>query len=119
MSVLFDILPALLWAALWWIGGWLLALAFFRLRRNETAVVGFAIGLVLEVWLANLLAHVLPVLLASLLSAVLLLVAGAVAVRALHRPMQVDFPWRLWIVFGALFLVFTLIGRGLGIFDDY
>lgn len=119
MRLLLGILPVLAWAALWWIGGWLLTASLFRLRRNETVLVGLALGLILEVWLANLLAHVLPIILASWLSALLLLLTGAAAGCASGRRPVAAFPWRLGILLALLFLLFTVIGRGLGIFDDY
>jgi hypothetical protein len=109
----------LVWAALWCIGGWLLVASLFRLRRNETALVGLAIGLILEVWLANLLAHALPIVLASWVSALLLCLAGVAAGIASGRRPLLTFSWPLAVLLALLFVVFTLIGRGLGIFDDY
>lgn len=119
MRFLLDTLPLLIWAAMWGIGGWLLTLSFFRLRQHETAFIGLGLGLVLETWLSNLLAHVLPIVIASWTSAVLLFAVGAAGVVLFHLQTKVKFSWGLWILLGGLFLVFTFIGRGLGIFDDY
>ena len=81
MRQILDILPILAWAFLWIIGGWLLTPAIFRLRKGETAMVGVGIGLVLETWLANLLAHCVPIAGASWLSAVLICASGVAAWR--------------------------------------
>ncbi len=114
-----DLLPVIVWAALWGIGGWLLALSLFHLKPHETAFVGLGIGLVLETWLANLLAHIVSIAPASWLSAVLLCAAGAAAFFLLGSGTSIVSSWRLWAVLAIVFAVFTMIGRGLGIFDDY
>ena len=129
MKLLFELLPLIVWGALWTAGGWLLAASVFCLRRNETAMVGVSIGLAVEVWLANLLAHRLPIVTASWLSAGLVLLAGIAAearagvalpgLRGKERDGQTRFSWGQWLVLAGLTLLFTLIGRGLGIFDDY
>jgi hypothetical protein len=101
------------------VGGWLLALALFRPRRAEAALVGMGLGLVLEVWLTNLLAHVLPFMAATWAAAVLLCAVGVMALLRLRMETRFAVPWRLLGVLAAIFLIFTAIGRGLGIFDDY
>ena len=119
MDSLLEGLVLASWVFLWGAGGWLLAEGLFRLRRGEVAIVGFSFGLVLQVWLANLVSHVVDIPLSFWLSAVIVLLAGIAAntrpvrqVRLGLRPVQ-------WIVLAALTLLFTAIGRGLGIFDDY
>ena len=119
MKALLDLVPLFVWAALWLAGGWALAASLFDLRRNEAALAGLAIGLVLQTWLANLLGHGLPILWASWLSAAAVAAAGAAATAALRRQVRFTFSWRQWALLAALFLLFTATGRGLGIFDDY
>jgi hypothetical protein len=121
MKFLFEIFPPLIWAALWFAGGWMMAASFFRLRRGETAMVGLGIGLVLQTWLANLLAHVLPVDVAFWLSAVLFFLAGLASVFILRRDLRsaISLSIPQWILLALLALLFDAIGRGLGIFDDY
>ena len=119
MRALLEILPLLFWAVPWAAGGWMLAAALFRLRRAETAMVGLGMGLVLETWLANILAHGLPIAISFWLSAVLVLAAGIMAALVFRKDLRFEFsisPW-LWLL--ALTLLFNAIGRGLGIFDDY
>src|SRR5512133_2675185 len=107
MKALFELLPLLLWTALWAAGGWLITGAVFRLRRGETALAGLAIGLILEIWLANLLAHVLPIVAASWLTAALLLLAGAACWIVLRPRAAFRLSGGQWALLGALFLLFT------------
>ncbi len=120
MQALIQLLPLVLWTALWAGGGWLLASALFHLRRAETGVVGLGIGLVLETWLANLIAHWLPVAPAFWLAAGITLLAGLLAAFLLQgRGPRFEFLPTQWVLLGLLTLLFTAVGRGLGIFDDY
>ncbi len=107
------------WAVPWMVGGMLLTLGVFRLRQSEEALVGFSIGLVLEICLANWLAQIVSVPLAFWMASAGVLVAG-IAVQAAQRnwKMPAFNPWT-WLTLAALGLLFTAIGRGLGIFDDY
>ena len=117
--VLLDGLPLAGWVLLWAAGGCLLAGTLFRLRDNEISFVGLGLGLVLEVWLANLVAQVLPAPAAFWLAAAAVSLAGIVAaLRSRWRPRirSILAPW-VWL--GLLTLFFNAIGRGLGIFDDY
>ncbi|MFH1184363.1 MAG: hypothetical protein V1755_04900 [Chloroflexota bacterium] len=119
MERMVGILVLVTWTVLWAAGGWLLAEGVFRLRRDETGMVGFALGLVLQVWLANLLSQLVAIPVSFWLSSVVVLLAGIAArvrsaggLRLEARPMQ-------WMLLGALTLLFNAIGRGLGVFDDY
>ena len=64
MHALLGLAYPVVWVALWVAGGWLLAASLFNLRRGETAMVGVGLGMILEVWLANALAPLLPVVVA-------------------------------------------------------
>lgn len=119
MRLLVEFLPVLLWCVLWAAGGWLLAAAFFHLRCSEVAIVGVGMGLILETWLANLLAHALPIDVAFWLAAFFVFAAGASSALLFRRGLRSEVSWRQWCLLGALTLLFTLIGRGLAIFDDY
>jgi hypothetical protein len=119
MKFLLDIIPLLGWAAGWTAGGWLLAASLFRLRRGEQAMVGLGMGLVLEIWLANILAHGMQFLTATWISAALVLLAGSLSALIFRRNLQFELSLSQWFWFGTLTLLFNGIGRGLGIFDDY
>jgi hypothetical protein len=119
MRYFFDLTPILIWAGAWIAGGWLLAASLFHLRRAETALVGGGIGLVLQTWLANLLAHGIPVPIAFWLSAVFVFLAGLICGTIFRRDLRFDFQPTQWLLLGLLTLLFFGIGRGLGIFDDY
>lgn len=119
MKSILEILPLLIWAALWGAGGWILAAALFRLRRAETAMVGLGIGLVLQTWLANILAHALPVAISFWVSAALILTAGIISVFFLRKDLRFEFSISQWLWLLILTLIFNAIGRGLGVFDDY
>jgi len=116
-----NIFTLLAWTALWFIGGVWTAKGAFNLRRNEVTLVGFAIGLVMQTWLVNLLAQVLPFQSAIWLAAVFVLLVGLAFLlpsgwRELYRipvyPLQ-------WLALLILAYSFTMITRGLAIFDDY
>src|SRR5512135_1766010 len=119
MRTLIDLLPVVVWMFLCLVGGWGLAASLFRLRRHETPLVGLAMGLILQTWLANLLAHMLPIVAAAWTAALLVCVVGLVSAYTLRRHVQLELSWPQWVLLGLLFLLFTAIGRGLGIFDDY
>jgi hypothetical protein len=119
MKFLLEIAPVLGWAILWFAGGWMLAASHFRLRRRETAMVGLGLGLVLQAWLTNLLAHGLPDLTALWLSAALIFIAGIASAIIFRHHVAIEFSWSQWLSLGLLSLLFYAIGRGLGIFDDY
>jgi hypothetical protein len=119
MKLLSDIAPLVGWAALWGAGGWMLAASLFRLRRAETGLVGFGIGLVLQTWLANLLARGLPILITFWLASALVLVAGGISAVVFRRHLRFEVSVSQWLCLGILILLFNAIGRGLGIFDDY
>ncbi len=82
-------------------------------------MVGVGLGLVTEIWLANALAHFVPVSTAFWAAAALVGVAGAVAAWGLSNQMPVRFSIFEWIILLVLTALFGAIGRGLGVFDDY
>ena len=122
MNALLDFAPLFLWALLWIVGGWLLAASLFRLRRNETALIGLGIGLVTETWLANVLAQIMPVMVAFWLAAALTLIGGLISIVLLKRQNHtIDFSFSLGqlLILFVLTILFVSIGRGLAIFEDY
>ncbi|MDX9990618.1 MAG: hypothetical protein RBS68_01090 [Anaerolineales bacterium] len=127
-----SLLPFLVILLLWALGGWLLAAQLFKIAPHERGLIGISLGVILSNWIANWLARLLPPLAAFWLSALVVVGCGLAAAwfltpqpeRSPRRILANLFPpeslqLRQWIIFGLIFLTFTLIGRGLGIFDDY
>ena len=122
-----DILAWLLLSAAWWVGGWLLVTHVFRLPARERLLSGLATGLVLFIVLSNLFSRLfgawLPLPVSFWSASMIILAAGLVASWRASLPAR--FNWsnlRYWphlVVLLALTLFFTLIGRGLSLFDDY
>jgi hypothetical protein len=114
-------LPLLGLLALWSVGGWLVAARLFDLELEERSIVGLGLGLTLSTWLANLLAHVLPVTISTWGAAAATLVAGVLLTSPIRRQLRGMFTptWGQWGLLLGLALLFTLIGRGLAVFDDY
>ncbi|PWH14768.1 MAG: hypothetical protein DDG60_07240 [Anaerolineae bacterium] len=119
-----SLFPFLLLLALWSAGGWFM-LARFELPAHERGLLGLGVGLTLAALLANLTARLLPTVAAFWLAAVLTLAIGV----ALAWPFAWSFKrsavrtilshLMLWLLLALLTFFLTLIGRGLGIFDDY
>jgi len=117
----FNLLPVLIMAGSWYAGGWLISARLFDLKPAERHLIGFGIGMTVSIWLENLLAYVLPVPLVfwvSILATLGLGVALAWSIRKELRGMF-SFDWGQWLLFAFLVFLFTLINRGLAIFDDY
>lgn len=106
---------------LWGVGGWLIVSRLFSLEPRERGLVGLAVGVVFSNWLANLLARILPVEPAFWLASALPLLIGIYLAWPIRTEIFPAGSIRLfqWGLFLAVFFTFTLIGRGLGIFDDY
>lgn len=131
-----DKLLFLLWLLTWTIGGLLLASAAFHLPRRLILGVGLTLGAVTQVWLANLLGFVLPAPVAFWGGALLTLALGLLfGLRTSSPPNGADLSPRskfreiLHAIIpesvsqiAALILltfIFTAIGRGLLLFEDY
>ncbi len=118
-----DIISFLLLCLLWALGGWLLVSHTFHLKRRENLVAGLAAGFLLFIVLSNLLAQVTPLTFAYWSSAIILLLSGLALSLLSKRGQRIDLSqFRSWpqiIVLAGIILGFTLILRGLAIFDDY
>lgn len=117
-----QIFPLLLVFVLWGIGGWLMTLGWFDLEPHERGFIGLGIGLVVANWLGNFLARLLPMSVAFWASALFTLALGLLAAWPLHRNLLLQWRhvrWAGWLLFAVAVVVFTLIGRGLGMLDDF
>lgn len=115
----------LIWLAIllmWSSGGYLLITHFFKLKGREATLLGFGGGLVLYLWLCNIMGHLLTPTLSFLLPAILILLAGW-ATRHFTVKIDLNKQFLLHLLvqvadMALLIIFFTLIGRGLGIFDE-
>ena len=117
-----EILPLLLLFLLWGTGGWLMTLRWFDLEPHERGLIGFGIGLVVANWLGNFTARFLPMPAAFWAAAWLTVALGIVSAGPLNReqlPQWRNIKLSTWLIFTAAVLVFTWIGRGLGMLDDF
>ena len=117
-----QFLPLLLLFSLWGVGGWLLTLRWFDLEPHERGLVGFGLGLVVANWMGNFTARILPMSVAFWTAALLTLAFGLLAALPLKRellPRLRQIQWSTWILFIATAVILTLIGRGLGMLDDF
>ncbi len=127
MQKLLPLIALFAWAGLWSIGGIWIARSAFTLRRNELALTGMGLGLVLENWVANLLGQWLPGL---PLQSAFWLAASLVALTGLlfswkevrQKPLsllRIPILPVQWVTFAVLVYVFFVIGRGLAMLDDF
>lgn len=127
MQMIANIVPLISllgWCILWGLGGIWIARSAFNLRRNEVALAGLGLGLLLENWLANLLGQFLPVPLAFWIAALLVLAAGFALIfpQVRRQPLalfQIPIYPLQWLTFALLIYVFVAIGRGLALLDDF
>lgn len=122
-SRLVEVATILIWIATWFLGGYLIVINLFKVRRQEATILGFAMGLIIQVWVANWIGHVVEPLLAFWSSAILLFVIGVLLtfIRKNHQAAKKNFyfPLSYWVPFVLIAIIFFMIGRGLAIFDDY
>jgi hypothetical protein len=118
-----DKMLFLLWILSWSAGGWLLASATFRLPRRLVFGAGLALGAVMQAWFANLLGFVLPVPIAFWGGALVTLALGLLFSHPLSwdeiRRALVPASWGQVAALLVLTYIFTAIGRGLLLFEDY
>jgi len=117
-----QIVPLSVLFLLWGAGGWLMTARWFELEPHERGLIGFRLGLAISNWLGNFLARFLPMSMAFWAAALLTLALGLWAAWPLNRQLFPERPkiqWPLWLLFISAAFVFTLIGRGLGMLDDF
>ena len=116
-----NFIPLILLLALWTLGGWLITARIFDLPARERGLIALAVGLTLGTWFANGLARFMPTTFAFWGAALLTVAIGMVLAWPLRRDLfpKEAFQPAQWLTFLVAVFVFTLLGRGLGIFDDY
>jgi len=123
MDVLINLMSLLLWTLIWALGGFLILASLFKIQRHEATLLGFGLGLVLQAWVSNLLAHFLAPVPAFWAAAGIILLIGVLLTTLLKSwqsaRKQFTFPIGYWVAFVLLIYIFFMIGHGLAIFDDY
>lgn len=120
----FDLLTWLVLFGLAWAGGWLLCAFVFRVRKREILLAGMGVGFLLFILLSNLLAYALPLSLSFWASAFILFLCGLLAAwrskyrLGLSRGDLAGYAKQA-AAFLLLMLLFSLVQRGLTIFDEY
>lgn len=115
------ILAWLVVTTLWCLGGWLLASHAFRLESRERLLIGFGLGLVVYLWLVNLLGRVLHPTVTFILAAVLVLLLGLAFAWKGERPILDWRDWKIWkwlLVGLVLAWLFERFAMGMAIFDE-
>jgi hypothetical protein len=103
------------------LGGWVTARHAFRLPSSQRIPVGISLGIILFIFFSNLFGRWIPPEWSFWISVVSVVLVGGFAWfinknQFLERDdLQV---WPQLVALGALIILFTLIGRGLAIFDD-
>ena len=117
-----QILPLLLLFLLWGFGGWLMTVRWFDLEPHERGLIGFGVGMMIANWMGNFLARFFSMSITFWCAALLTLALGIVAAWPLNRELflrQEKIFWSPWFLFVILAFVLTLMGRGLGMLDDF
>jgi hypothetical protein len=120
---LFDIASFIVLCALWAVGGFFIAGHSFHLKHREKLAAGLATGFLLFIVLSNLLAQVLPLTAAYWSSAGIIFLTGFLLALLTKRRLRLSLKalsgWPHIVTLAVVVLGFTLILRGLAIFDDY
>jgi hypothetical protein len=123
ISRIIEALTTLIWIATWFVGGFLIVVNTMKIRRHEATLLGFGVGLVLQVWLANWTGRFLEPTVAFWISSILILILGVILTFTYKNFRSVSkklyFPLGYWLAFIFITYIFFIIGRGLAIFDDY
>lgn len=117
-----QVIPLLFLFLLWGFSGWLMTIRWFDLESHERGLIGFGLGLVIANWLGNFLARFLPMSIAFWGAGLLTLALGIFAAWPLNREVFAARPrmqWSIGLLFIGAAFVLTLIGRGLGMLDDF
>jgi hypothetical protein len=115
-------IPFILAALTWTLGGWLITTHAFKMEKGQRLLVGFGLGLVIYLFLLNLIGGWFEIRLAYLLPAFFVLGIGLLTSIKSQQPFL---DWQdlklppILLLFAGLFIYSLLLERGLGIYDDY
>ena len=115
------VIPWLIAAVAWSIGGWFIIRSMFRLERGENLITGFAAGTLIFIWEVNLFGRILPVGMAMFVSAGLILAVGCwlVIKKKNYAELLTDLSaWPQLVAFIVFLYVFTVFGKGITLYDE-
>lgn len=113
-----NLIMLILWTLPWFLGGYWIVKAAFRLQPLEQIFLGLSAGLFLLVVLSSILAHIIPFFFTTWLVSGLIGLTGAIIGL---RKGVLSFPkpaWS-WLIFLFLGWFAYSMARGLAIFDDF
>jgi hypothetical protein len=116
-----DIASFILLCALWAVGGVLIINYSFRLKLPERLIAGIAAGFLMFIVLSNILAQVASLTFAFWSAAFLLFLTGILLTWFSRKKLKLNFRkgWPQLVILAVIIVGFTMILRGLAIFDDY
>jgi hypothetical protein len=116
-----DIASFMLLCALWAAGGVLIINQSFHLKLPERLIAGIAAGFLMFIVLSNILAQVVSLTFAYWAAALLLFLSGILLTWFSRKKLQLNFTkgWPQLVFLAVIIVGFTMILRGLAIFDDY
>jgi hypothetical protein len=116
-----DIASFMLLCALWAVGGVLIINYSFRLKLPERLIAGIAAGFLMFIVLSNILAQVASLTFAFWSAAFLLFLTGILLTWFSRKKLHLNFRkgWPQLVILAVIIVGFTMILRGLAIFDDY
>jgi hypothetical protein len=121
-SNIFGFIPWLIIALVLTLSGWLIATHAFNLEKKQRLLIGFGLGLVIYLWLLNLIGRWFEPRFAYILPAFIVLVIGLMFAWRSGEPLfdisDIKISPLFFLVLGLLIYT-VLIERGLGIYDDY
>lgn len=105
------------------VGGWLIASRLFDLEDQERFLIGPGLGLVIYLWLSNLIGRWTPPFVTYLGCAALVFALGLLAGIGSTKPLRWIGPWKhlaAWLLLGGiLFWMFFRVSKGTAMFDEY
>jgi len=118
---IFSFLPWIICASIWFLGGYLIVIHAFNVDKNKRLFLGFGVGLILNLWLTNIIGHWFPPTPSFYLPSIIIFSIGLI----LSRRSQIQWfdqavlkSWPILLLWVAVFLYSLLLERGLKIFDD-
>lgn len=124
LSHLGNLGALLLWVSLWGLGGLWLVRNSFHLEKNEEFLAGIGIGIILQTFFINILGQIMPAQYAFWAGPAVVFALGLgfsfpLSSERFRSMFHFDVSIGLVFLLLVLIFIFTEVGRGLAILDDY